>query len=72
MILRPIRDVFAQRYNVDRNIHATMDRKPMKKIYKIKVNDKPRQNKSGAYALFVIQMGLNALWTYLFFGLQMI
>lgn len=34
--------------------------------------NKARQNKSGAYALFVIQMGLNALWTYLFFGLQMV
>ena len=41
-------------------------------LFLIMSNDKPRQNKSGAYALFVIQMGLNALWSYLFFGLQMI
>lgn len=41
-------------------------------LFLIMNNDRTRQNKSGAYALFVIQMGLNALWTYLFFGLQMV
>ena len=41
-------------------------------LFLIMNNDKTRQNKSGAYALFVIQMGLNALWTYLFFGLHFV
>lgn len=35
------------------------------------MHSKTRCSKAGAYWLFVIQMVLNALWTYLFFGLQL-
>lgn len=35
------------------------------------ISDKSRQTKSKAYWLFAVQMGLNALWSYLFFGLQL-
>ena len=41
-------------------------------LYLIMVAAKTRQNKALAYALFIAQMGLNALWSYLFFGLHMI
>lgn len=41
-------------------------------LFLIMNNEKTRLNKGKAYALFVIQMGLNALWSYLFFGLQMV
>lgn len=41
-------------------------------LYLVMVTAKTRQNKALAYALFVAQMGLNALWSYLFFGLHMI
>lgn len=41
-------------------------------LFLIMNNTKTRQSKLKAYWLFVAQMGLNALWTYLFFGLQMI
>ena len=41
-------------------------------LYLIMRSAKTRQNKALAYALFVGQMGLNALWSYLFFGLHMI
>ncbi|MBQ4070321.1 MAG: tryptophan-rich sensory protein [Alphaproteobacteria bacterium] len=41
-------------------------------LYLIMKSSKSRQSKSPAYALFTIQMALNALWTYLFFGLQFI
>lgn len=33
--------------------------------------DKTKQSKAKAYWLFVAHMALNALWSYLFFGLQM-
>lgn len=35
-------------------------------------NDKTRQSKTKAYVLFAIQMVLNALWSYLFFGLHLV
>ena len=41
-------------------------------LYLVMVAAKTRQNKALAYALFVAQMGVNALWSYLFFGLHMI
>ena len=41
-------------------------------LYLIMRSGKTRQNKATAYALFIAQMGLNALWSYLFFGLHMI
>ena len=41
-------------------------------LYLIMRSGKTRQNKALAYALFFAQMGLNALWSYLFFGLQMV
>ncbi len=41
-------------------------------LFLVMNNEKTRQNKSGAYGLFIVQMILNAMWTYLFFGLQMI
>ena len=41
-------------------------------LYLVMVAAKTRQNKALAYALFIAQMGLNALWSYLFFGLNMI
>ena len=41
-------------------------------LFLIMNNDKTRQNKSKAYVLFAAQMGLNALWSYLFFGLQFV
>ena len=41
-------------------------------LFLIMNNTKTRQNKSKAYILFVAQMGLNALWTYLFFGLHFV
>ncbi|MBR4892137.1 MAG: tryptophan-rich sensory protein [Alphaproteobacteria bacterium] len=41
-------------------------------LFLIMDNTKTRQNKTKAYTLFVVQMVLNALWTYLFFGLHMV
>lgn len=41
-------------------------------LYMIMISAKTRQNKALAYVLFVVQMGLNALWTYLFFGMHFI
>lgn len=41
-------------------------------LYLVIRSGKTRQNKALAYALFIAQMGLNALWSYLFFGLHMI
>ena len=41
-------------------------------LYLIVRSGNTRQNKALAYALFITQMGLNALWSYLFFGLQMV
>lgn len=41
-------------------------------LFLIMNNDKTRVSKTKSYALFVIQMILNALWTFLFFGLHMI
>ncbi len=40
-------------------------------LYLIIVSPKSNQLKGRAYLLFAVQMALNALWTYLFFGLQM-
>lgn len=34
-------------------------------------NARTRQNKTKAYVLFFVQMVLNALWTYVFFGVHM-
>ncbi len=41
-------------------------------LYLIIRNQRTRQDKGRAYLLFVAQMALNALWSYMFFGLQMI
>lgn len=41
-------------------------------LYLIMKSGKSRQNKAVPYALFVAQMGLNALWSYTFFGLHLI
>lgn len=41
-------------------------------LFLIMNNNKTRVNKGKAYALFISQMCLNALWSYLFFGLQMV
>ena len=41
-------------------------------LFLIMNNDKTRQSKTKAYALFVSQMCLNALWSYLFFGVQFV
>lgn len=41
-------------------------------LFMIMNNEKTRLNKTRAYSLFVFQMILNALWTYLFFGLHMV
>ena len=41
-------------------------------LFLIMNNTKTRFNKTKAYTLFVVQMILNALWTYLFFGLHMV
>ena len=35
-------------------------------------NKKTRVNKAKAYALFISQLVLNGLWTYLFFGLHLV
>ncbi len=40
-------------------------------LYLIISNDKARTPKTKAYTLFFVQMVLNALWSYLFFGLHM-
>lgn len=41
-------------------------------LFLVMNNEKKRQNKPKAYVLFAAQMGLNALWTYLFFGLHFV
>lgn len=41
-------------------------------LFLIMKSGKSRKNKALSYALFIAQMGLNALWSYLFFGLHMI
>ena len=41
-------------------------------LYLIIRHSHSRQSKAPAYALFAIQMGLNALWSYLFFGLHFV
>ena len=41
-------------------------------LFLVMNNEKTRRSKATAYVLFATQMGLNALWTYLFFGLQMV
>jgi len=41
-------------------------------LFLIMNNEKTRVSKGKAYALFISQMCLNALWSYLFFGLQMV
>ncbi len=40
-------------------------------LYLIISNDKARTPKTKAYTLFFVQMVLNALWSYLFFGLHL-
>ncbi|MCQ2581984.1 MAG: tryptophan-rich sensory protein [Alphaproteobacteria bacterium] len=40
-------------------------------LFLIMQNKKSTCEKRSSYWLFAIQMGLNALWSYLFFGLQM-
>ena len=39
-------------------------------LFLIMNNEKTRQSKTKAYVLFVVQMFLNALWSFLFFGLH--
>ena len=41
-------------------------------LFLIMNNTKTRHSKTKAYVLFVVQLILNFLWTYLFFGLHMI
>lgn len=41
-------------------------------LYLVMRSSRTRNSKSSAYLLFVTQMALNALWTYMFFGLHMI
>ena len=41
-------------------------------LYLIMRSGKTRQNKATAYTLFIVQMILNTLWSYLFFGLHMV
>ena len=41
-------------------------------LYLIISNKKTRVDKSNAYWLFAGQMGLNALWSYMFFGAHMV
>ena len=41
-------------------------------LYLIISNDKTRLSKGRAYVLFAIQMVLNFVWTYLYFGLHMV
>lgn len=41
-------------------------------LFMIMNNEKTRLSKTRAYSLFVFQMILNALWTYLFFELHMV
>lgn len=41
-------------------------------LFLVMNSSKARQNKSVPYALFATQMGLNALWSYLFFGLHFV
>ena len=41
-------------------------------LFLIMNNTKTRLSKTKAYVLFIAQMILNALWTYLFFGLHMV
>ena len=41
-------------------------------LFLIMNNEKTRQSKTKAYVLFVVQLILNGLWTYLFFGLNLV
>ena len=41
-------------------------------LFLIMNNTKTRHSKTKAYVLFITQLILNALWTYLFFGLHMV
>lgn len=41
-------------------------------LFLVMKSSKPRKSKSVPYALFISQMCLNALWSYLFFGLHMV
>ncbi len=41
-------------------------------LYLIMRSGKTHQNKATAYTLFIVQMILNTLWSYLFFGLHMV
>ena len=41
-------------------------------LFLIMNNDKTRQSKAKSYTLFIVQMILNTLWTFLFFGLHMV
>ena len=41
-------------------------------LYLIMRSGKTRQSKATAYTLFIVQMILNTLWSYLFFGLHMV
>ncbi len=41
-------------------------------LFLVMNNEKTRRSKATAYVLFATQMGLNALWTYLFFGLHFV
>jgi len=41
-------------------------------LFLIMNNERTRHSKTKAYVLFVIQMALNALWSFLFFGLHMV
>lgn len=41
-------------------------------LFLIMNNTKTRLSKTKAYVLFIAQMVLNALWTYLFFGVHMV
>ena len=41
-------------------------------LFLVMKDEKTRQSKAKAYILFAAQMGLNALWTYSFFGLHLV
>jgi len=41
-------------------------------LYLIMAKDKTRISKTRSYVLFVVQLILNGLWTYLFFGLNLV
>ncbi len=41
-------------------------------LFMVIANDRTRQSKTKAYLLFLAQMVLNALWSYLFFGAHLV